>query len=248
MLDFFKTKAFHDTCENYCPDVVYDYLRGQGWWEHLFHKDFSEQLMGYVQENPTTSALVAATVIGSTLVGSAFAVQKIKAKTASASKNLDDTIKLVTNDQHNIIPEVAAMMDTGTGTGTGTSSPVESEHTLEKNQALVTHPKKLPVATILNKAFDYIKQNSNEKNSSIAAALGISEENVNRFKRLAGFPKSKMLYGQQVIQHPAEALTLLGLPGDGSYPNDDAHYLALAEAMGMSSHTEDKGVRVQVTF
>ncbi|MCS5707767.1 hypothetical protein CC99x_002485 [Candidatus Berkiella cookevillensis] len=238
MLDFFKTKAFHDTCENYCPDAVYDYLRGQGWWEHLFYKDFSEQLMDYVRENPATSALVAATLIGSTVVGSAFAVQKIKAKTAS-DLNVADEIKVVSEDENSVLGDLDH-------TDTGTGSSVEEEQEMKDP---IVQPKKLPVATILSKVFDYLKANTGEHHSSIADALGISQENVARLKQLPGFPKSKVLYGQQVIQRSAaDALALLGLPRDGSYPKDDAHYLALAEAIGMPSPKEDNGARVKVTF
>lgn len=238
MLDFFKTKGFHDTCENYCPDFVYDYFKNQGWWEHLFHKDFSEQLMDYVRENPATTALMAATLIGSTVVGSAFAIQKIRAKT----ENSDDKIKMVLNVQQNFNK---AQSDTDTSSA---ESGFEAEEEIKEP---VAKPKTLVTTTILNKVFAYLKAHTEEHHSVLAGALGISETNIDKFKKLPGFPKAPSIFATHVVNNPGEksnALELLGLPRDGSYPEDDGHYLVLAEAIGMPSPKEDKGERVKVTF
>lgn len=246
MLDFIKTKGFHDTCENYCPDVVYDYLKNQGWWEHLFHRGMAEQLMDYVQENPGTAMITGAAIVGGAVFGSAYAMQKIKAKSSSDSK---DEIK-------------AVVEDTGQGLLISSSSvhTVQVDHIEENRDDVqelkdtivqpIAQPKQLPVTTILSKAFDFIKENFGEQHSVLAQRLDLQESSIAQFKLLPGVAKLKSQFMQQVVNghQRGKALAILGLPQDGSYPQDDRHYLALAEAIGMPSPKEDKGVRIHVGF
>lgn len=245
MLDFIKTKGFHDTCENYCPDVVYDYLKNQGWWEHLFHRGMAEQLMDYVQENPGTAIITGAAIVGGAVFGSAYAMQKIKAKSSS-----EDEIKAVVKDTSlDLIPSSSHTVQVDhIEENNGLDSVEELEDTIVQP---IAQPKLLPVNTILSKAFDFIKAHFGEQHSELARQLDLPENSIAQFKLLPGVAKLKIQFMQQVVSGSSQqrrALAILGLPEDGRYPEDDRHYLALAEAIGMPSPKEDKGVRIHVGY
>lgn len=94
MLDFLSSKAVHDACEGYCPAFLYDQIRNQGLWDHLFQNEsgYVQQLLDLAYEHPAVSTTVA---VGSLTAGAILALRSIRSQPRAAllDKDLIESVR-----------------------------------------------------------------------------------------------------------------------------------------------------------
>lgn len=260
MFDFIYTQGFHDFCLNNCPNSVYEYFKQSGWWDHLFPKaycesfaaDLAQQACELVQENPVATGLFGLTLLSSSVASAVWAYKNKLAKDRAELESIEKQKEALEITRVESPPPVLPLVQHNEPVHASSSSwqqsvPSSSAVTVDMP---VDAPKKISVQTLLIKVFNYFKENPHEHHSVLAARFGVDERNIRDFLSLPGcrHPSSN-IFSTHVINGPqkGDALELLGLPRDGSYPKDSLqrdHFHNLCDLIGMPSHREDQGVRV----
>lgn len=244
MLEFLGlgSQGAHDFCESNCPEFVYDYLKGQGLWDHLFRGGVTDQIIELMRENPYSAAALLAVGFGGLTAG---AVKVIRGRNGKEEIVVPEGFEITRVD-------APAHEETDSKKALILSSSDEHERrdavVVVEERKIEAAPVKIPASLLLQKVFNFLKENRSEPSANIAAQLGIEQANVEAFRQLPGFPAAPTIFAQTVRNGRLQgrALELLGLPADGSYPTtveQNDHYQRLCEAVKMPSQKDDLGER-----
>lgn len=270
MLSFFGTQQAHDACETYCPEFLYDYLKEQGLWRHLFQDGFCEQISnGLVRagcEHPVLTSAAALTA----LLGTGAAIHSVM-KSSDKSKadevitpvvfsaptptHVDTQANASLTSSSSIVAPVAedeeecfpVKDDVDTDLRHSTDH-TEVEVFVEPEPLVL--PEKMDVASLLEAVFNYLKERRHLEMRTLADNLGIkNERNIEGFRKLSGFPDQPELFASTVInglvQHK-RALSYLELPMDGRFPSTPeqlARYRKMCETVGLDYTSADNRAR-----